>query len=138
MSAPTNDARHPVASNSSVSPISLLARGVRLAIRGYQLTIAPLLGPRCRFHPSCSHYAHEALGSHGLVHGLWLGLRRIGRCHPLHEGGFDPVPVVLSVRAKARAEAAPQRAAGGGEVGNTTALAWRRGVGVCGLGQDNC
>lgn len=94
------------------SPISFFARGARLVIRGYQLTIAPLLGPRCRFHPSCSHYAHEALGSHGLVHGLWLGLRRIGRCHPLHEGGFDPVPVVLSVRAKARAEAAPQRAAG--------------------------
>lgn len=108
MSAPTNDARHPVASNSSVSPISLLARGVRLAIRGYQLTIAPLLGPRCRFHPSCSHYASEALGSHGLVYGIWLSVSRIGRCHPFHEGGFDPVPLVAPVRADARVPSQPE------------------------------
>ena len=117
MSPPTHELLPVASANSGATsipqrpPIAFVARGARLAIRGYQLTIAPLLGPRCRFHPSCSHYAHEALGSHGLVYGVWLGLRRMGRCHPLHEGGFDPVPVVSPVRAKVRVEAAPQRAA---------------------------
>lgn len=67
----------------------------RLAIfllRGYQYLISPLLGPRCRFHPSCSHYAIEALQQHGLLRGLWLTLRRLLRCHPWHAGGHDPVP----------------------------------------------
>lgn len=66
----------------------------RLAIalvRVYQY-ISPLLGPRCRFHPSCSHYAVEALNQHGLLRGLWLSLRRLLRCHPWHPGGYDPVP----------------------------------------------
>ncbi|MEE2664768.1 MAG: membrane protein insertion efficiency factor YidD [Myxococcota bacterium] len=66
-------------------------------VRAYQLAIAPLLGPRCRFHPSCSHYALEALATHGAARGGWLSARRIGRCHPLSEGGFDPVPI-LAVR----------------------------------------
>lgn len=70
----------------------LLTRGLQLIIRGYQLLISPMLGPRCRFHPSCSHYAQEALQVHGLRLGGWLALRRIGRCHPWHPGGFDPVP----------------------------------------------
>lgn len=70
----------------------LLTRGIQLTIRGYQLFISPLLGPRCRFHPSCSHYAQEALQVHGLRRGGWLALRRIGRCHPWHPGGLDPVP----------------------------------------------
>ena len=61
-------------------------------IRSYQWAISPLLGPRCRFYPSCSQYALEALEAHGLVRGLWLALRRLGRCHPLHPGGLDPVP----------------------------------------------
>jgi putative membrane protein insertion efficiency factor len=61
-------------------------------VRGYQLAIAPLLGPRCRFHPSCSHYALEAIERHGALRGAWLSARRVGRCHPLSEGGFDPVP----------------------------------------------
>jgi hypothetical protein len=61
-------------------------------IRGYQLILSPLLGPRCRFYPSCSHYACEALQQHGLLRGWWLALRRIGRCHPFSAGGFDPVP----------------------------------------------
>lgn len=70
----------------------LLTRGLQLIIRGYQLFISPLLGPRCRFHPSCSHYAQEALQVHGLRRGGWLALRRIGRCHPWHPGELDPVP----------------------------------------------
>lgn len=70
----------------------LLTRALQLIIRGYQLFISPLLGPRCRFHPSCSHYAQEALQVHGMRRGGWLALRRIGRCHPRHPGGFDPVP----------------------------------------------
>lgn len=61
-------------------------------IRGYQLIISPLLGPRCRFYPSCSHYAIEALRVHGAGRGSWLTLRRLLRCHPLHPGGVDPVP----------------------------------------------
>ena len=61
-------------------------------IRLYQRAVSPLLGPRCRYYPSCSQYTLEALQIHGLWRGLWLGARRIGRCHPFHPGGFDPVP----------------------------------------------
>lgn len=61
-------------------------------IRGYQLIISPWLGPRCRFYPSCSQYAHEALAVHGTLRGSWLALRRLSRCHPWHPGGLDPVP----------------------------------------------
>ena len=64
---------------------------LKYLIRGYQLAISPLLGPRCRFYPSCSHYAFEAIEIHGAVRGTWLAIKRIGRCHPWHEGGFDPV-----------------------------------------------
>jgi len=71
---------------------SLLVQPVLLIIRAYQLAISPMLGNRCRFHPSCSDYAMEALRRHGLLHGLWLATRRIGRCHPWHPGGYDPVP----------------------------------------------
>jgi hypothetical protein len=61
-------------------------------IRFYQLIVSPLLGPRCRFWPSCSHYADEAIAVHGLWRGSWLALRRIGRCHPFYPGGIDLVP----------------------------------------------
>jgi putative membrane protein insertion efficiency factor len=61
-------------------------------IRIYQLAISPLLGPRCRFHPTCSDYAREAVMRHGVLRGVWLGARRVGRCHPWHPGGIDPVP----------------------------------------------
>jgi hypothetical protein len=61
-------------------------------IRGYQLAVSPMLGPRCRFYPSCSCYAHTAIQRYGALRGTWLGLRRILRCHPLAEGGYDPVP----------------------------------------------
>lgn len=61
-------------------------------IRGYQLAVSPLLGPRCRFYPSCSCYAYDAIERFGVLHGSYLGLRRLLRCHPFHPGGFDPVP----------------------------------------------
>ena len=61
-------------------------------LRGYQYAIRPLLGANCRFYPSCSDYAREAIERHGVFKGAWLTLRRIGRCHPYHPGGFDPVP----------------------------------------------
>jgi uncharacterized protein len=61
-------------------------------IRLYQWTLSPLLGPRCRFHPSCSRYTYEAIERHGVVRGLWLGGKRLLRCHPFVEGGYDPVP----------------------------------------------
>ena len=65
---------------------------LKILIRGYQLAVSPLLGPRCRFYPSCSHYAIEAIELHGALHGTWLTIKRISRCHPWNEGGFDPVP----------------------------------------------
>lgn len=61
-------------------------------IRVYQLTLAVVLPPACRFTPSCSHYAQEALQKYGVFKGLWLALKRIARCHPWHQGGYDPVP----------------------------------------------
>ncbi|MBW2613691.1 MAG: membrane protein insertion efficiency factor YidD [Deltaproteobacteria bacterium] len=61
-------------------------------IKVYQYFISPLLMPACRFYPSCSEYAHEAIDRYGFVKGLWLGTKRILRCHPFSSGGFDPVP----------------------------------------------
>ena len=64
-----------------------------LFIRAYQFAVRPLLSGSCKFHPTCSEYAIEALDRHGLLRGGWLTLRRLGRCHPLTKrGGFDPVP----------------------------------------------
>ena len=65
---------------------------VKQLLRGYQLVISPLLGQRCRFYPTCSQYAIEAVERHGVIRGLWLSVRRVARCHPFHPGGFDPVP----------------------------------------------
>lgn len=67
-------------------------RCVLAAIRLYQLTLSPYLGGQCRFHPTCSRYAREAIEQHGLVRGGWLALCRLGRCHPFHPGGVDLVP----------------------------------------------
>jgi|GEM_PF-1623660 len=74
----------------SVKHISTLP--FRLVIKGYQTFISPLLGTNCRFHPSCSCYAKEALEIHGLTKGLWLSGKRIVKCNPIHPGGFDYVP----------------------------------------------
>ena len=65
---------------------------IKKLIRGYQLAISPLLGQRCRFYPTCSQYTLEAVEIHGVLRGLWLGIRRVAKCHPFHPGGFDPVP----------------------------------------------
>ena len=61
-------------------------------VRGYQLLLSPWLGPSCPFYPSCSCYTHTAIERYGALQGSWLGLRRLLRCHPFNEGGYDPVP----------------------------------------------
>lgn len=61
-------------------------------VRFYQYAISPLLGRRCRYFPSCSEYAVEAVQKHGALRGGWLGVKRVFRCHPWHPGGYDPVP----------------------------------------------
>jgi putative membrane protein insertion efficiency factor len=76
---------------SSLSPLGVVAV---ILIRIYQWTISPLLGQNCRFHPTCSQYAVEAVQSFGALRGSWLALKRLGRCHPWHPGGFDPPPKV--------------------------------------------
>lgn len=84
---------------------SVPARILMLPIRAWRL-LSVHLPPRCRFHPSCSQYALEALTIHGAGRGTWLAVRRVGRCHPWHDGGLDPVPrpnVRSSVTASSRA-----------------------------------
>ncbi len=72
--------------------MNLVSRALIAPIRLYQMTVSRVLPPSCRFSPSCSHYAIEALVRHGPVKGGWLALRRIGRCHPWGPSGYDPVP----------------------------------------------
>ena len=72
--------------------MSAVAWGAVLAVRGYQWLISPLLPPVCRFVPTCSEYAAEAIEAHGAWLGIWLAARRLGRCHPFSRGGFDPPP----------------------------------------------
>lgn len=69
-----------------------MKRALLLLISGYRLLLSPLLGPSCRFYPTCSAYAAEAVDKHGALRGTWLALCRIARCHPWHPGGIDPVP----------------------------------------------
>lgn len=77
---------------------SAIGRFLILLVRGYQRFISPLLGPSCRFQPTCSHYAVECLSTHGPLRGTWLAVRRIARCHPFHPGGYDPPPQAGSAR----------------------------------------
>jgi len=70
-----------------------------ILIRLYQWTLSPLLGQNCRFYPSCSHYALEAVTRFGVLRGGWLSARRLSRCHPWHPGGVDPVPPVAPLAA---------------------------------------
>lgn len=70
----------------------MIARLLMALVRGYQIAISPLLPSACRYVPTCSSYALEALQRHGAAKGSWLAFRRILRCHPLHAGGYDPVP----------------------------------------------
>lgn len=70
----------------------IAALPVIFLLRIYRRLISPLLGQNCRFHPTCSRYAIQALESHGLIRGGWLALKRVSRCHPFHDGGLDPVP----------------------------------------------
>jgi len=71
---------------------AVVTRVLIAAVTGYRRFVSPLLPPRCRFEPSCSAYALEALQVHGAARGLWLAVARIARCHPFHPGGYDPVP----------------------------------------------
>ena len=70
-------------------PSDLARRTAVAGIRLYQLTLSPYLGRQCRFYPTCSHYAREAIEQHGAWRGGWLAARRLGRCHPFHPGGVD-------------------------------------------------
>jgi uncharacterized protein len=70
----------------------MMKRVLVALIHGYQYVISPFLGLHCRFHPTCSEYALEALQRHGALRGIWLAMKRLLRCHPWHPGGFDPVP----------------------------------------------
>ena len=76
-----------------VLEIKIMSKLVVWFILVYQKAISPLVGPSCRFHPTCSEYAKEAITEHGMLRGTWLTLKRISKCHPLGGSGFDPVPV---------------------------------------------
>ena len=78
--------------NTLLSPLFLLL------IRVYQLTLSPFIGRQCRFVPTCSQYTAEAIALHGAIKGSYLGIKRLGKCHPWHEGGFDPVPPTKSTK----------------------------------------
>ncbi|NBB52142.1 membrane protein insertion efficiency factor YidD [Rhizobium sp. CRIBSB] len=71
---------------------TLYERGVKLAHRGYKVTLSPLIGQSCRFLPTCSDYARDALILHGPVRGGWLAAKRLCKCHPFGASGYDPVP----------------------------------------------
>ena len=76
-----------------------MTRALLLLLRVYQIAIGPLFGPNCRFYPSCSSYAYEAVRRHGPAYGTLLATRRLCKCHPWHAGGFDPVPEKKSNKA---------------------------------------
>ena len=75
-----------------MAPGKAMKRLLVALLRTYQYAISPFLGRRCRYYPSCSEYAVEAVEKHGALKGGWLGVKRVCRCHPWHPGGYDPVP----------------------------------------------
>ena len=81
-----------VGTGQETRPLSVAARVLVVLLTGYRQFVSPLLGPKCRFYPSCSAYALEAVQVHGALRGSWLAVRRLSRCHPFHAGGLDPVP----------------------------------------------
>lgn len=92
MDDPSN-VNQPTAHRSQVSDAPSAAKRLVVAlIRGYQRYISPLLGPRCRFEPTCSHYAEQAIHRYGLSKGAWMALKRLLRCQPFSRGGYDPLP----------------------------------------------
>jgi len=72
--------------------VNIVRRSFLVLLRGYKLVISPFLQPACRFYPTCSVYAYQAVEKHGVLRGIVLAARRLGRCQPFHPGGFDPVP----------------------------------------------
>jgi uncharacterized protein len=86
------DVRVSVETGQQARPVSVAARLLVVLLTGYRRFVSPLLGQRCRFYPSCSAYALEAVQVHGALRGSWLAVRRLSRCHPFHPGGLDPVP----------------------------------------------
>jgi putative membrane protein insertion efficiency factor len=72
--------------------VGVAKRAVLVVLRAYQMAVSPMLPPACRFEPTCSRYASEAVEVHGVVRGGWLAIRRVARCHPWSNSGFDPVP----------------------------------------------
>jgi putative membrane protein insertion efficiency factor len=86
--APRREDASPIARAAARAIVWLLI----FLVRGYQVVISPLFPPACRYYPSCSQYAIEALEKHGALRGGWLAARRIARCHPFRPGGYDPVP----------------------------------------------
>lgn len=83
---------------------SAVARVLLATVSAYRRFLSPLLPARCRFAPTCSGYALEAIATHGAGRGGWLTLRRIGRCHPFHPGGHDPVPAARSLLAPSQSD----------------------------------
>jgi putative membrane protein insertion efficiency factor len=81
-----------VSAEEREQPAGPAARAAAALLSGYKRFVSPLLPPACRFQPTCSEYAREAILRHGLPKGAWLSVLRLARCHPFHPGGFDPVP----------------------------------------------
>jgi putative membrane protein insertion efficiency factor len=91
MSSVSSKRRSPLRFGASAAR-AIASAALLLAIAAYRVVLRPLAGPACRFAPSCSHYAEQAVREHGPWRGAWLAARRVVRCHPWNPGGYDPVP----------------------------------------------